>query len=227
MGGLMTVFLFPQKIGIIVNVFKKQKNSYERIISAKDDDISNLKDTVTNLRKQQDRQLLNLTAEYGLIEACEESDMAAVWKGIERNSTTLQGNGLLFLGGGKVLHQPASLLSSSALKHCMQLLREEVDYIIIDSPPCGMFQDTAILAEYADSVLYLVGYDRLSANAVRDGIHALGGQPAAFLGYVFNACSGSRGNYGYGYGYGKYGYGRYGNYGQGSRVLNEGNEGKR
>ena len=24
-GGLMTVFLFPQKIGIIVNVFKKQK----------------------------------------------------------------------------------------------------------------------------------------------------------------------------------------------------------
>lgn len=25
MGGLMTVFLFPQKIGIIVNVFKKQK----------------------------------------------------------------------------------------------------------------------------------------------------------------------------------------------------------
>ena len=53
-GGLMTVFLFPQKIGIIVNVFKKQKNSYERIISAKDDDISNLKDTVTNLRKQQD-----------------------------------------------------------------------------------------------------------------------------------------------------------------------------
>lgn len=53
-GGLMTVFLFPQKIGIIVNIFKKQKNSYERIISAKDDDISNLKDTVTNLRKQQD-----------------------------------------------------------------------------------------------------------------------------------------------------------------------------
>ena len=31
-----------------------QRKSYERIISAKDDDISNLKDTVTNLRKQQD-----------------------------------------------------------------------------------------------------------------------------------------------------------------------------
>ena len=31
-----------------------QKKSYERIISAKDDDISNLKDTVTNLQKQQD-----------------------------------------------------------------------------------------------------------------------------------------------------------------------------
>ena len=31
-----------------------QKKSYERIISAKDDNISNLKDTFTNLRKQQD-----------------------------------------------------------------------------------------------------------------------------------------------------------------------------
>ena len=32
----------------------EQKESYERLIAAKDDDISNLKDTVTNLRKQQD-----------------------------------------------------------------------------------------------------------------------------------------------------------------------------
>lgn len=32
----------------------EQKKSYERLISSKDDDISNLKDTVTNLRKQQD-----------------------------------------------------------------------------------------------------------------------------------------------------------------------------
>ena len=168
-----------------------------------------------DLRKQQDGQLLNLTAEYGLMEACKESDMAAVWKGIERNSATLQESGLLFLGGGKVLNQPASLLNSSELKRCMQSLRAEVDYIIIDSPPCGMFQDTAILAEYVDSVLYLVGYDRLPASAIREGIHALGGQLATFLGYVFNSCPENQG--GDGYGYGKYGYGRYGMYGYSGR----------
>ena len=32
----------------------EQKESYERLIAAKDDNISNLKDTVSNLRKQQD-----------------------------------------------------------------------------------------------------------------------------------------------------------------------------
>ena len=32
----------------------EQKESYERLIAAKDDDISNLKDTVSNLRDQQD-----------------------------------------------------------------------------------------------------------------------------------------------------------------------------
>ena len=43
----------------------EQKNLYERVIKAKDDDISNLKDTVTNLRKQQDitnDQIKELTA---------------------------------------------------------------------------------------------------------------------------------------------------------------------
>lgn len=164
-----------------------------------------------DLRKQRDGQLLNLSAEYGLVEACGDSDQAAVWTAIEHNSGEVKERGLLFLGGNNVLHQPASFLSSSALRHCIQSLRENVDYIIIDSPPCGMFQDTALLAECADSVLYLVGYDRLSAGAVRDGIHALGGQQISFLGYVFNICPEGRGAYGYGYG--KYGYGRYGAYG--------------
>lgn len=166
-----------------------------------------------DLRKQRDGQLLNLSAEYGLVEACGDSDQAAVWTAIERNSGEVKERGLLFLGGNNVLHQPASFLSSAALRHCIQSLRENVDYIIIDSPPCGMFQDTALLAECADSVLYLVGHDRLSAGAVRDGIHALGGQQISFLGYVFNSCPEGRGAYGCGYGYGKYGYGRYGAYG--------------
>ena len=166
-----------------------------------------------DLRNQRDGQLLNLTAEYGLVEACQASDMEAVWNGIERNSAAMQEHGLLVLAGNKPMYQPAALLSSPALKRCVEGLRERVDYIIIDSPPCGLFQDTAILAECADGILYLVGYDRLPANAVRDGIHALGGQSAVFLGYAFNACPESRG----GYGYGKYGYGRSGEYGYGGR----------
>lgn len=166
-----------------------------------------------DLRKQRDGQLLNLTAEYGLVEACQASDMEAVWNGIERNSAAMQEHGLLVLAGNKPMYQPAALLSSPALKRCVEGLRERVDYIIIDSPPCGLFQDTAILAECADGILYVVGYDRLPANAVRDGIHALGGQSAVFLGYAFNACPESRG----GYGYGKYGYGRSGEYGYGGR----------
>lgn len=178
-----------------------------------------------DLRKQQDGQLLELSPGYGLVEACREASQAAVWAGIEHNSGMGQERGLFFLGGSNVLHQPASFLSSLALKRCIQSLREQVDYIIIDSPPCGMFQDTALLAEYADCVLYLVGYDRLSPGAVRDGIHALGGQQISFLGYVFNNCPEGRGVYGYGYGYGKYGYGRYGGYGYGGNKENHGPRG--
>lgn len=166
-----------------------------------------------DLRKQQDNQLLDLAADYGLMEACEEDDERTIWSGIERNSAELGENGLMFLGGSKPLHQPASLLSSPAFKRCIQALQKRVDYIIIDCPPCGMFQDTGILTEFAQSVLYVVGYDRLPAGTIRDGIYGLGGQHISFLGYVFNNCPETKG--GYGYGYGRYGYGRYGGYGYG------------
>lgn len=174
-----------------------------------------------DLRKQKDGQLLNLSAEYGLVEACQDSDEKAIWNGIEQNSRQLKESGLLFLGGCNALHQPASLLSSPALKRCIQSLREQVDYIIIDSSPCGMFQDTAVLAECADSVLFLLRYDRLPAGVVRDGIRALGGQHVSFLGYAFNICPEGMGGYGYGYGYGKYGYGHYGSYSSGRKKESE------
>lgn len=164
-----------------------------------------------DLRKQGDGQLLQVTARYGVEEAVQAADEAALWEMVAQNSRELKDSGLLFLGGQRTLRQPASLLSSPALQRCIQTLERGVDYIIIDSPPCGMFQDAAIWAEYAQCVLYLVGYDRLPGRAIRDGVHALGSQRISFLGYAFNNCPQSQG--GYGYGYGKYGYGRYGSYG--------------
>lgn len=115
------------------------------------------------------------------------------------------------LGGGKGIAQPAPVLSSRGVRAFIDAMRDKMDYIIIDTPPCGTFQDAGLLAEYADMLLYVVKYDSVPKRMIREGIASLSGSRAAFAGYVFNDApeSGSAygyGRYGYGYGHG-YGYG--------------------
>ena len=117
------------------------------------------------------------------------------------------------------------MLSSKAVREFIALMREKMDYIIIDCPPCGIFQDASLLSEYADSILYVVKYDSVPKRRIREGIASLSGSRAEFAGYVFNDAPETGGAYGYGrYGYG-YGYG-YGQqkYGYGQRKSGEGTD---
>ena len=86
-----------------------------------------------------------------------------------------------------------------------------MDYIIIDTPPCEMFQDAGMLSDYADGILYVVKYDFIPQRRIWEGLSFLGGRSARILGYVFNSYPDSVSEYGYG----RYGYGRYGRYGYG------------
>lgn len=168
-----------------------------------------------DLRKQNDAVLLDTEGTYGLADVARVDDTevgaGGVLAGILQNSRGVRDIGLWFLGGAEKTEQPAPVLSSDKLEPFFLRMREKMDYIIIDTPPCTMFQDASILAEHADCVLYVVQYDRLPLQKIREGLLSLGGKKTAFAGYVFNDCPESTGSYGYGrYGYGRYGYGRYG-----------------
>ncbi|MCR5294077.1 MAG: AAA family ATPase [Lachnospiraceae bacterium] len=129
--------------------------------------------------------------------------------------------GFAFVGSsGKVMKNPVGLLSDSRMGAVIKSLASAADIVIIDTPPCGGFQDTSILAPYADGILYIVRYDKLTRDALGEALYSLSEASAPLLGYVLNGCpeGGSRGygHYGYGrYGYGHYGYGRYGSRGYG------------
>lgn len=80
------------------------------------------------------------------------------------------------------------------------------------------------MAEFADLILYVIRYDTVPQNRIREGLSSLSGRRASFAGYVFNNCPETGGVYGYGrygYGYGKYGYGKYG-YGKYQQKQEEG-----
>lgn len=99
---------------------------------------------------------------------------------------------------------------------CMPLLLQQLrvfDFVILDTPPMGMFPDAEILADLVDASLLVVRQDYTSACDINDAVDSLNNSKSSFLGCVLNDMH-SSGYSQYGYG-AKYGYG--GRYGYGSR----------
>lgn len=109
------------------------------------------------------------------------------------------------------------LLSSANMVTLLQLMRENMDYIVIDSPPISMFADSNRIADLVDVSLLVVRQDVAAAPDINDAIDALSQSKSRLLGLVLNDMrhllrrpEKSGYGYGYGYGYGKkqgYGYG--------------------
>lgn len=171
-----------------------------------------------DLRKQSDAALLGIKGKYDLKDAAE--------KGKETRAVIrrIKGSGLHFLGSTRKYENPAAILTDEGLRTFFEKVRQRFNYVILDSPPCEMFQDAGLLEEFADLILYTIRYDTVPQNRIREGLSSLSGRRASFAGYVFNNCPETGGVYGYGrygYGYGKYGYGKYG-YGKYQQKQEEG-----
>ena len=106
------------------------------------------------------------------------------------------------------------LLSSETMRRSIERLRR-LDFVVIDTPPMGMFPDAELLCDMADQSMLVVRQDTIPAADINDCVDALNNSSAHFLGCILNDMHGSDGGYGYGYGRG-YGYGKkygyYGNY---------------
>ena len=125
-----------------------------------------------------------------------------------------------YLSGRAELQPDASeLLASERMRAMLMQLREEMDLIILDTPPMALFSDAEALAELADLSLLVVRQDCVAAKRLNDAADTLKQCRAHFLGCVFNdvrRMPSSGGGYGYQYGYGyRYGHSRGYGYGYG------------
>ena len=109
----------------------------------------------------------------------------------------------------------SELLSGETMATLIQQL-QVFDYVIVDSPPMGMFPDAETLADLVDASMLVVRQDYTAACDINDAIDTLRQCKAGFLGCILNdMLSPLHRQYGYGgrYGYGsRYGYGYSGKY---------------
>ena len=110
---------------------------------------------------------------------------------------------------GPIPSNPAEALSLPVMNELLDYLREQFDYIVLDTPPLLVVTDPSITASMADALIMTLRIRRKSKPNAREALNILQGVGANVLGVVINNSEESNSADGY-KGYGYYRYGRYG-----------------
>ena len=115
-------------------------------------------------------------------------------------------DGLYVIPAGPIPPNPSELISTKEFAELLSNLKQQFDYLIIDSPPISLVTDAQLLAAHADMVIYVVrhGYTPKVYMSLMSQLSQQKKFPNMSI--LFNGVKPIGINrYGYGYGYG-YGY---------------------
>ena len=111
------------------------------------------------------------------------------------------GGSLRVIPAGRVTDDPTGLLASDRLDTVIGEIRQEADYVIIDSTPLLTVSHAMVLSSRADALVVIARADRLTPEISWNLQETLKALPAMALGVVVTAADATQ-SYGYGYGYG-------------------------
>lgn len=112
---------------------------------------------------------------------------------------------LYILPGGTVPPNPTELLARDGLDKAIETLKQNFDYVILDTAPVGMVTDTLLIGRVADISVYVCRAD-YTHKAEFTLINELANEEKLpNLCTLINGVDLKRRKYGYYYGYGKYG----------------------
>jgi capsular exopolysaccharide synthesis family protein len=170
-----------------------------------------------DLRKPRLDKILNNSGEIGLSTyLIGETDYDEIL-------TKTEIENLSFLPSGSIPPNPSELLESERMELFMKKVREEFEYVVLDTPPIGIVSDALVMGEYANINIFVIRQKFSFKNTLELIQNIFEKKELKNLAIVVNDIHIS-GYYGYGlrYGYGfyegygyNYGYGQYGSYGHG------------
>lgn len=107
---------------------------------------------------------------------------------------------LVLLTSGKIPPNPSEMLSSKSMENLLEKLRENFDYVILDTPPVQAVTDSQILSTKADGTILVVRAERTKKESVNNAINLLKKVNANIIGTLLNGTDLSRNKYQYYYG---------------------------
>lgn len=103
---------------------------------------------------------------------------------------------------GSIPPNPAELLMNDRVKTLFQTLKEQYDYIIVDTAAVGLVTDTLLISEFADMVIYIVSVNNVDRRQLHIGQTMYEKNRLPRMTVLLNGTVPKKG-YGYGYGSGK------------------------
>ncbi len=117
-----------------------------------------------DLRRPSCERYLNLNNEPGF------ADVLAGNVSLDRAIRPAGHRRLMLIGPGARVQNPAEVLSTSRLDELLQRLKEQFQYVVIDSPPVLSSTDAGVLASRADGTLVVVRLERSLKKQTREAI---------------------------------------------------------
>jgi len=93
---------------------------------------------------------------------------------------------LSILTSGPVPPNPSELLSSRAFAEFIQQMRDEYDFIIVDSPPVLNLADALVLSHVVDGVVFIINSASTNRTHVKNSLASLEQIGARIMGVVLN-----------------------------------------
>ena len=74
------------------------------------------------------------------------------------------------LPGKEMVKNPTELIGNGYLERLLKVLRKNYDYVIVDTPPCGMLSDASAIARMTDGAVMVVRQDSARIDRILNGV---------------------------------------------------------
>lgn len=93
---------------------------------------------------------------------------------------------LYVIPGGKPTNENTSYTCSKKLMELIYNMKQNMDYVIVDTPPAGIMSDAGLLANYCDGAVYVVKNDFARVDHIIEGLESMKKSDIHMIGCVIN-----------------------------------------
>lgn len=123
---------------------------------------------------------INIEGEKGVY------DIVTGKKKFEESVKYIEKLNLYLLVASSAVQDPSETLASEAMAEIIKEAKKNFDFVIVDCPPAGVVADAAIVANYADTIIFVTAEERVAIPQIEYALSDLVTAKAEILGCIYN-----------------------------------------